>query len=183
MSPKKTKPRVQEEFLTIEVEDFSASVNASINPQAREPRPEIDKLRIFNFGSTIEIKGTCPSPDRRTIERYQITIYAPLTDELEANARLRDVYARDERGSIKYHKVHGLLLPAYVIPPGLGLLNRRRGPVTWDGCIWVPEQSITQMLVLLSKVQPLYLHIHVRRLDRTCWIDGLTLQTTDPSEE
>ena len=60
---KKANPMAQDEYLTIAVEDYSASITTSINPEVREPRPENDKVRIFSFGSSIEIKGTCTSPD------------------------------------------------------------------------------------------------------------------------
>jgi hypothetical protein len=47
----------------------------------------------------------------------------------------------------------------------------------------MPEPMITQMLVLLGNVRPLYLHVHERKFDRTRWIDGLNLRTTDPRED
>ena len=88
-----------------------------------------------------------------------------------------------ENSSFKYRKVSGRSLPVYDIPEGLGLLDKDRGTRNWNGWLWVPEQTLTQMLILLTNVKPLYLEIHERKVKRTRWINGLRVQTTDPNEE
>jgi hypothetical protein len=183
MSPRKVTPKVQDEYLTIAVEEYSASIGASINSEVRRTRPESDQVPIFRFVSSIEIKGTCTAPDDRAKQTYQVTIYPPPAYEHKLDAKLEDVHVRDEHGSPRYQKVRGQLLPVYDLPFGLGLLHRKRGAIMWDGWIWTPEPMITQMLVLLGNVRPLYLHLHERKIDRTCCIDGLTLRTTDPRED
>ena len=106
-----------------------------------------------------------------------------MSNEHKFDTKLRDVHVREEDGSPKYQKVKGQLLPVYNLPAGLGLLQRKRGPINWDGWIWAPEPMITQMLVLLGTVRPIFLHVQEHKLDRTRWIEGLTLQTTDPSTD
>jgi hypothetical protein len=116
MSPKKPTPKVQDEYLTIAVEDYSASIEASINYEVRRPRPESDQVPIFRFVSSIEIKGTCTAPDDRAKDTYQISVYPPMSAGHKADAKLRDAHVRDEHGSPKYQKVRDLLLPVYDFP-------------------------------------------------------------------
>ena len=42
---------------------------------------------------------------------------------------------------------------------------------------------VSDMLLLLPQVRPLYVGIHEMKVERNRWIVGLTLQTTDPAEE
>jgi hypothetical protein len=49
--------------------------------------------------------------------------------------------------------------------------------------ITVPEQTLTEILILLTNVEHLYLEIHGRKIERMCWINGLSLQMTDPNGE
>ncbi len=65
----------------------------------------------------------------------------------------------------------------------MGLLQTVRGEPSWSGWLWVSEETVSQMLTLLTGRSPLYLAIHERKVDRTRWINGLCLQTTDPAEE
>ena len=44
----------------------------------------------------------------------------------------------------------------------------------------MPEQTITQLLIVLMTRQPLYLQIVVRTVDRERWLDSVNVQTSDP---
>ena len=180
MSQKRRKPRVQYELLTLQVEDYSVTVNATISYQAREPRPKSDKIRLYSFGHTIEIVGTCTAPDERARETYRIIMEPPVGDEPPFDATLSDVRVKDDNGLVKHRKVQGQVVPVYDIPEGLGLLGRKRGPIKWEGSVWLPEPTLMQTMIVLANKHPLYLQIHERKIDRMRWINGLTLQTTNP---
>jgi hypothetical protein len=70
----------------------------------------------------------------------------------------------------------------YRKPPGLGVLEKR-GERAWTGRVNVEARLVSDMLVLLMSGRPLFLAIDERKDGRTRWIDGITLQTTDPAEE
>ena len=183
MTRKKIKPVAQYSYLTIIVDKFSAAVNMSVNDQARERRQQNDNVSLYSFSCSVEIHGTCTYPPERVQENYRIDISTKPQSQIDFDAKLKDTRVMDEDGSFKYRKVRGRSLPVYDIPEGLGLLDKDRGTRNWNGWLWVPEQTLTQMLILLTNVKPLYLEIHERKIKRTRWINGLRVQTTDPNEE
>ena len=183
MTRKKIKPVDQYAFMTINVDKFSAAVNMSVNGQARERPQDNDNVSLYSFSCSAEIQGTCTYPPERVHENYRIDISARSPGELKFDAKLTNVHVRDEDGSLKYRKLRGRSLPVYDIPEGLGLLDKERGTRNWNGWLWVPEHTLTQMLILLTNVKPLYLEIHERKIERTRWINGVSLQMTDPNEE
>jgi len=182
MPRKKIKSVDQYAFLTINVDKFSTAVNTSISGQARERHQDNDNVSLYSFGCSAEIQGTCTYPPERVDENYRIDISTKPQSQLDFDAKLKDTRVRDEHGSFKYRKMRGRSLPVYDIPEGLGLLDKERGTNNWSGWLWVPEQTLTQMLILLTNVKPLYLEIHERKIERTRWINGITLQTIDPNE-
>ena len=183
MTRKKIKPVDQYAFLTISVDKFSAAVNTSINGQARERHQHNDNVSLYSFGCSVEIQGTCTYPPERVHESYRIDISTNPQSQLDFDAKLKDTRVRDEDGSFKYRKVRGRSLPVYDIPEGLGLLDKERGTTNWNGWLWVPEQTLTQMLILLTNVKRLSLEGHERKIGRRHWINELRLQMTDPNEE
>jgi len=90
---------------------------------------------------------------------------------------------RNEDSTHKYRRVRGKDLPVYDIPKGLGTLEKVRGEALWTGCLWVKQETVTQMLSLLPVVKPLYMFVHERKIEHHRWIVGFTVQTSDPSEE
>ena len=183
MTRKKIKPVDQYAFLTISVDKFSAAVNTSINGQARERHQHNDNVSLYSFGCSVEIQGFCTYPPERVHESYRIDISTNPQSQLDFDAKLKDTRVRDEDGSFKYRKVRGRSLPVYDIPEGLGLLDKERGTTNWNGWLWVPEQTLTQMLILLTNVKRLSLEGHERKIGRRHWINELRLQMTDPNEE
>ena len=183
MTRKKIKPVDQYAFLTISVDKFSAAVNTSINGQARERHQHNDNVSLYSFGCSVEIQGTCTYPPERVHESYRIDISTNPQSQLDFDAKLKDTRVRDEDGSFTYRKVRGRSLPVYDIPEGLGLLDKERGTTNWNGWLWVPEQTLTQMLILLTNVKRLSLEGHERKIGRRHWINELRLQMTDPNEE
>ena len=183
MSTKKAKPLVREEYLTIKVEEFDLTVETAINSEARKRHPEDDSMSLFRYGASIDLMGTCISPTKRANESYRISINKSPPGRIDFDATLRDVHVKGDDGLPKFRKSRGELLPVYDIPWGLGLLTRKRGPTNWEGWIRVLEPTLTQILIVLNHNRPLYLRIRERRIDRTRCIDGLSLHTSDPTDE
>ncbi len=183
MARKRTTTTEHYSSLAISVDGFSADIDASINYEARSTRRHDSKVRIFQFSSGLDLEGVCTYPEDRANERYHVAVNGQQPGAGSLDDTLAKYHIRDESGTLKYRKVRGKQLPVYKIPSGLGLLEKKRGTKTWIGWIWVPEQTVTQMLILATTVRPLYMHIHERNIDRKRWINGFTLQTTDPAEE
>ena len=125
MSKKKAKP--VEEYLTLNVEDFSVDVSTAINPEARKPSQEDDSVDLYDYGSFIQINGICTSPEDHVNQRYGIVVLRNRPHAVDFDAKLRDVCVRGQDGAPKFHERRGRLLPVYDVPPGFTLLNKNRG--------------------------------------------------------
>jgi hypothetical protein len=158
-------------------------VGASINHRAKDRRSQHDDLRVYEFDSALEITGLCTYPEERLWESFFITVYGNQQDEGDLDARLREFHIEDKNGSPKYRKSGDRYLPLYKLPSGVGFLQKERGRNSWDGCAWVPNQTVSMMLSVLDRNGPVFAELHERRVGRNRWINGLTLQTTDPAYE
>jgi hypothetical protein len=52
----------------------------------------------------------------------------------------------------------------YDVPDGLGLIEKVRGKREWSGFCWVSPGTVSDMLLLLPHVSPLYISIHERKV-------------------
>jgi hypothetical protein len=180
----RTKKQVEEySLISIRVQNHKARVGASINHRANDKRYRHDGLRVYQFDSSLEIAGLCTYPEERAGEGYSITVYGDRSDEGDLDARLKEYHVKDKHGNPKCRKSGGRYMPVYEIPKGVGFLQKERGENSWNGCAWVPNQTVSMMLTLLVGNGPVFVELHERRVARNRWINGLTLQTTDPAYE
>jgi len=183
MPPLKKKPAVEYSLLSIPLDSYRASVDASINHQARDKRDHYADPRIYSFGSSLELEGTCDYPEERSGDKYTISVHGWETEEGQFGARLSDRHMLDEDGTRKYRKVRGEEVPVYDVPEGIGLIEKVRGERAWSGFCWVSPQTVSDMLILLPHVRPLYISIQERKVGRTRWINELSLQMSHPAFE
>ena len=183
MAPRKKTPSVEYELLSIPLSGFVASVDASVNHKARDRRHHYRDPKIYSFGSSVELVGVCDYPEERSGESYVISVHGWETEEGEFEARLSDRHVMDEDGMRKYRKVRGKEIPMYDVPEGIDLIEKVRGEKRWSGFCWVSPGTVSDMLLLLPHVRPLYISIHERKVGRTRWINGLTLQMSHPGYE
>ena len=59
MAPRKKTPSVEYELLSIPLSGFGASVDASVNPYARDKRHHYADPKIYSFGTSLELEGVC----------------------------------------------------------------------------------------------------------------------------
>jgi hypothetical protein len=45
---------MREEYLTLNVENFSVEVSSAVNPEARRPSQDDDSLDLYDYGSFIQ---------------------------------------------------------------------------------------------------------------------------------
>ena len=183
MAPRKKKPSVEYELLSIPLSSYRASVDASVNPYARDKRHHYADPKIYSFGTSVELEGVCDYPEDRAGEMYTIMVNGWENEEGKFDARLSDRHVRDEDGMPIYHKVRGEEIPVYDVPEGLGLIEKVRGEKRWTGFCWVSPRTVSDMLLLLPHVSPLYIAIHERKVGRTRWINALSLQMSHPGFE
>lgn len=166
-----------------ELTGYSASIDASINYKVRETRYYEDDAKIYDFVSHLELEGLFIDPEERADEELILTVYGSDSGHCDFELKLADCQIRDDNGSLKYRKARDKVVPVYNVPKGLGYIERQRGTRIWTGCVWVKQQSVTDMLTLLPNVRPLFIVIHERHIGRTKWIAGLTLATKNPEDE
>jgi hypothetical protein len=183
MAKRKKSSKPEYSFSTIKLVGYRASIDASIGHEVRDPRHYYDDAKVYDFRSQVEMEGIFMYPEERIDEKIQMTVLSSDSDHHNFDLTLKDCHVRDDHGSPKYRKARGKEIPIYDIPKGIGYIEKQRGTRDWIGCAWVRHYTLTDMLTLLPDVRPLYITFHERRLDRTNWIVGLTLQTNNPEEE
>ena len=166
-----------------ELTGYSASIDASINHNVREPRYYEDDAKVYDFGSHLELEGLFIEPEERAKDEFQLTVYGSDSGHHDFELTLADCQVRDDNGMLKYRKARGKEVPIYDVPKGIGYIERLRGTRIWTGCVWVKQQTVTDMLTLLPNVRPLFIEIHERRIGRIRWIAGLTLVTKNPEDQ
>jgi hypothetical protein len=183
LTRRQPKPVQEHTHLAIRVESFSASVSAGINRSLYGDRPKdiVGDEQIVESSIGLEVRGVCTYPPPRADQKFEITVHTE--NPAKAGLRVKDVHRRDENNVPQYQKKRDQLYPVYDLPPGLGLIERRRGNDVWTGWIFVEPQVVTNMLILLGQTKPSYLSINERRIERHRWIWHISLQTTDPAAE
>lgn len=171
------------EFLGIEVKRFVARIDSSINHELRDKRYRNEKTSIYSFHSYLEVEGVTNYPDDRAGERYALTIYGGEREEGELSSRLSDYRVYDDDHVPKTRKVRGEVALVYDEPKSIGYLDRQYRSKDWRGAVWVSPATVADMLTLLPHVRPIFVQVHVQRVDRKRRIIGLTLQTSNPAEE
>lgn len=178
-------PKDEHTFLAIRVERYEASTEASLNLNLKTNLPLFarDEDPVYTFVTTLKINGVSTYPEGRAGERYEVTVRGEAIHAGDFSLTLRDVQKRGEYGAPVYRSHRGEPLPIYQPPPGIALIERRRGAAIWD--LWVPvaPRLVSDMLVLLAQTRPLFLFLHERKTGRQRWIESIGLQTTDPAEE
>ena len=181
--PRPKKIESEYSFIGIEITGYSANVDSSINYEVRDMRkPDKDRdTKVYKFDTTLEIKGRCTYPEKGAGETYFFTVRGTPRYEGQFSETLKDCHVIDKSWREVYRTVKGRDIPVYDVPKSLGHLEKGRGTQAWTGWLWLPQQTVTDMLALLPHVRPLYLSIHKRREEKMHHMVGFSLQTTDPA--
>ncbi|TJW88257.1 MAG: hypothetical protein E5V92_06150 [Mesorhizobium sp.] len=188
--PRRTKRQktVEEEHthLAIRVERWDASVEAAINYNVYVPESAWNSDAddpLYRFTEQLTVGGKSIYPEERAGDTYEVTIYSNNLYSGDIRATLKDVQARDERGSPKYRQYRGRQIPIYIPPPGMGLIDKVRGEPRWTVWLRVSPRFTTEALALLRDERSLFLAVHELKKGRRRWVQNLSLQTTDPAEQ
>lgn len=170
-------------FIAIKVLQNEASAGAEININLRvsnNPYPS-EQEPVFTSSSRLELLGTAIWPEDRVDDRYEITVSGKKDGEKPSI--LKELRALDTDGHPIYTKRHGSDVPVYNVPPGIGMIERRRGTRLWNCWVHVPARAVSDMLRLVCSRRALYVSIHERKIDRHRWIVGFALQTNNPADD
>ncbi|MER8687981.1 hypothetical protein [Mesorhizobium sp. M1136] len=186
--PRKSKHPPEEEYthLAIKVAHCEASVETRIEPEIYHPQYAWDlddDTPLYRITTRLTLAGVATYPEGRAGEAYELTIYGSHSDSRRIKATVKDVQARDERGSRKFRSYRGRQIPIYNPPSGMGLIEKIRGELRWTAWLRVSPLFASDALALVNSGQSLFLAIDERRAKRARWIQGVSLQTTDPADE
>lgn len=183
---RQSKPEEEHTRIAIRVEAYAAQVDAGINRNAFAPQYAWDLNDddpLYTFTSYLQITGMSVYPEGRAGDRYELTIYGDDAPSRRLDAKLKDAQARDKHGSPQYRSYRGREIPVYSPPEGMGLLDKIRGERSWTAWLHAAPRFVSDALTLLTLRKDLFLTIHERKIERTRWVQGVTLQTSDPREE
>ena len=174
---KTNKPAVEHEYIAVTIDKYEISTRAGINYEALDTKSQHDDVRIYDFSTNIEIEGTIDYPDARKGHRQRLTIY---TGDFEDT--LNDHHVLDKDGNDKYSNKRGGCKAMYDPPKWIGLMDKVRGELAWQGHVSVSPQSASNMLTLFSQPKQLYLAIDEFKENKYRFIRHVSLQTNDAAE-
>lgn len=183
---KEIHPKPTYSTIGVKVENYDARVEAYINIEAKDPKYAIDlddRDPVYKYITRLTIVGTATYPEDRAGQRFEITVYGDESPSRHVFPTLKDLQQRGEYGQPLYREYRGRSLPVLRKPRGLGTLQKIRGEPVWTAWLNVAARLVSDMLVLLGTKRDMYLTIEERKIGRTRWVDGISLQTTDPAEE
>ncbi|UCI23529.1 hypothetical protein [Mesorhizobium sp. B2-8-5] len=179
-------PEEEHTHIAIRVESCEVSVKARINHDVYAPEYAWDLDDgdpLYQFTTQLTVVGMATYPEGRAGDAYELAIYGSNSDTRRLSATVKDVQARDEHGLPQYRSYRGRQIPIYNPPSGMGLIKKIRGEPRWTAWLYVPPNFTSDALALLSNGRSLFLAIYERKKGGTRWVQGVSLQTTDPAEE
>lgn len=170
-------------FIYAQVTKYTAAVDSSVNYEARDDRWRHSDTKVYSFQTRLEIEARCLYPEDAVDEKYYFTIYGGDRHAEELSQTVKDCHAIDDKWQRVYRTVKGQQVPVYNIPKGLvGSLDRRRGEKAWNGWANLTPQAVSDMMLLLSRMDPLYIQVHRYKENKLYYMNGFTLQTAHPDE-
>jgi hypothetical protein len=191
MPPKKkrssrAKPLEEYTRVAMRVNSYKVRAEAALNHNARNAEyafRDTEDEPLYHFLAHVEIAATCIYPEERVGDGYQLTIYGEDHPDSDVFWKLKDVQVIGEHHAPQYREYRGKRVPVYAPPKGMGMLDKERGRPAWRGTIWAQPRFLSDALILLGQSQPLFLEVLERKIKRHRWIQGITLQSTDPAAE
>lgn len=185
-SKRQKQPEEEHTNLALRVERCDVSVEAAVNYNVYAPQSawnSDDDDPLYRFTTRLTVAGISTYPEERAGDTYEVTIYGDNLGSGDIRATLKDVQERNELGSPRYRQYRGRQIPIYKPTPGMGLIDKIRGEARWTVWLRVSPRFASDALALMSDGRSLFLAIHERKKDRARWIQSVSLQTTDPTNE
>ena len=183
--PRRLIPKAAEihTHLGIRVEKVEARIGTGLNHDlvSRNPFSDSPKDFVFEFGAAVVFHGVAIYPPERQGEKFEIQAVAKVSGR--PRLTFKDVQEHDKDGLPVYRKRRENQVPVYRPPNGLGVLERRRYDEVWYSYLFVEPAFCSNALAMIGLNRQLYLAVHEVKVERRRWIRGLSIQTTDPTDE
>lgn len=169
--------------LCIKVDDWKAWVGEAVNYhiRMRDPGWDVSNEPVYRPDSSVEVVGTCLAPADRAGHQFELRIVEDIS--LKHSLRLKDIQEEDEHDAPRYREHRGRRIAIYKDPLGMALIDRRRGESVWHSWVFVESALVTKWLLLLTTSSKLYVGARERKVERSRWLQSLSLQTRDPRDE
>lgn len=173
-------------LIALQLVSYELDISAGINYEVRDRRDRTPFSRVYNFDSRVRLYCTCIDPDGsgKVGDEYS---FAVLTGDSRAESLsriLKDYKAVDDSGTPVSRRVRGRDEPVYNEPKGVGFIeNYNRHTDARPAYLWLPPETISDMLAVLTTMDKLFVTVHQYKFERKRWIVGFTLQTTNPLDE
>lgn len=181
---RKKRKIIQEEQteLIVKVDKYDVCIDASMNLNLNIDRPIFtrDTDLAYQFVTTLNISGVITSSSNRNGDKLELMINGTEIHSGQFSATLSDFQFRDEHNVPQYRTYRGERYPIYKPPPGIAVLEKKRGEKAWSAWVWVSPRLVSDMLVLLTAKNELYCIIQEHKKDRKRWIQSMSLQMNAP---
>jgi len=167
-------------ILHLQIVNFSISTDASINYEVRIKQYQHRDAKVYKFDSDISIDCKRLWPEEYPDWNYHLHIYGHDSGFRNFADTLSDCQVVDDYGRPIEKKRRGKNEPVYDIPHGLGYWEKTRGEDQVSGSIWVSPECLSDMMIMLVNVKPLYADVHEVKKERTRWIQSFRMQTEMP---
>lgn len=177
---------LQAEFLEIDlkVTEFSSRVEASINHKVRDARFYEPEAPVHLFESSVVLRATALWPEDWGNEPFVVQLFGNELTAGDFSRIAADCRATDEKGRFIYGRGRQEDIPKLDVPKGIGHVERNRALGYWSSWLWVSEQTVSNMLLLLAREEPTYISVHLQSASRKkWWVLGCALQTSNPTLE
>jgi hypothetical protein len=181
---RKKKPRVEFRLMFAVVTDYSATVEAAINPEVLDKRNRTSgDTKVFNYGTRISIEAHSIYEDEEAENNnmYYINIHSSIRSEEQYISKLDDYHAVDGDRQKIYRRQGGILRPVYNIPQSIGHMHKVRGSKDWSVWIQLPQMTISDMLLVLQRPQPSYIEFNRMKDGQSYDLRWFSLRTCDPA--
>lgn len=173
-------------LITLQLLSFDLDISGGINYEVRDTRNRSSYSKVYSFNSRVNLHCKCLDPDGSGSvgDEYNFSVTASDTRAEFLSRTLKDYKALDDSGSPVSRRVRGREEPVYNVPHGVGFIeNYNRHINARPAYLWLPPETISDMLTVLSVTDQLFVTVHQYKFERKRWIVEFTLQTKNPLDE
>jgi len=182
--PRKARRQRQDtfDFLYLWLTGYDVQAELGVNHRLRmNPLWSNLDTRVMEARSELEVRGKCFYPEERKEEKFVLTLMGDPGPG-DFSHTVADIQQHDAHGAPRYRTYRGCPVPVFECPKGVAILRRERHVDTWNACMHVPENYISDCLVVLSTKAARYIYIHEHIVEKERWINSFSIQSNDPTE-
>ena len=183
--PRRKNPGVKQDRISAKIENWDAAAEFGLNHNAASTWQRASPNdRVYQPEERLELQGVITTSGKRHEHPIAITVYGAKENHRVRQLKLKDIHVLDKHGVPRYKPYRGHSLPVYDLENAfLGLIDKVRGENRWTGFLWLDQDLLGRMILLLQSGRDVYASIHEITVNRGRRIKSFALQTIDPEEE